>query len=561
LPFNDMLGRLAQPMQGRAGRISSNEQPEWNNANFDMTYIAPGETFELPVIEGPAVINHIWFTSHAGHADTLDMLVLRIYWDGSHEPAVEVPMDSFFACGHGKKLVVDSLPVQVSESGSLTCYWRMPFRQSARITVTNEHPSTTTGLYWQVDYLQLPVADDQPYFYARYRQEYPCVTGRDYLICQAQGKGHYVGSVMSITMCQDGWFGEGDDFFYIDGEEIPSLQGTGSEDYFNDAWGFRPRTTHSFGQPLWEGYAAGDRGVAYRWHVLDPIPFDKSLKLTIEHKGNMEPPCEGWYVERPDYFASVAFWYQTGTPGPWEPLRSYAERQLPWTTIALTDSLPDAKASGGDVTVQWLSDRPIVFWQNQDPGGSIQIPFTVPKALRCAAKLGVITSYDYGVFDVYLDGERIIADADLYRADTSFHELSFGTREMAAGPHTLTLKCRGANERSVRAGGAGHYLGLDAIKLLALPEYVMRPMGKRGREERHWIWRAISDGVRAFRAIHRRTPESLQALVDSGLLGERYLNDENHQPLESRLEGDKLVVESVGMDGVRGTDDDWRKEW
>lgn len=561
MPFADMLGRLAMPMEGRARRISSNEQPEWNNGNFDMTYIEAGATLELPAIEGPAVINHIWFTSHAGHSDTLDQLVLRIYWDGSDEPAVEAPMDSFFACGHGKKLVVDSLPVQVSESGSLTCFWRMPFRKSARITVTNEHPTATTGLYWQVDYLEIPVDAEQPYFYARYRQEYPCRMGTDYLILETKGRGHYVGTVMGITMCQDGWYGEGDDFFTIDDEEVPSLQGTGSEDYFNDAWGFRTRTTSFFGQPLWEGYAAGDRGVAYRWHIADPVPFAKSLKLTIEHKGNMEPPTEGWYVERPDYYSSVAFWYQTGTPSPWEPLPSYAERQLPWNVIRLADGLASVRASAGEPTVQWLGDRPIVFWQNGDAEGSLEVSFEIPEAIRCAAKLALVTSHDYGVFDVYLDGELAVAAADLYRADTGYHDLSFGTRELSAGTHTLTLRCRGANPSASRADGAGHYLGLDAVKLLRLPEYVMRPMGQRGREERHWIWRGITDGVRAFRAIRRRAPESLQEVVDAGLLGERYLTDENHQPLESRMEADKLVVESVGMDGVKGTADDWRKEF
>ncbi len=563
MPFADLLGRLAMPMEGRAGRISSNEQPDWNNANFDMTYIEAGTTFELPTIEGPAVINHIWLTSHAGHSDTLDQLVLRIYWDGSDEPAVEAPLDSFFACGHGKKLVVDSLPVQVSESGSLTCYWRMPFRRSCRITVANEHPTTTVGLYWQVDYLSLPVAEDQPYFHALYRQEYPCRSGADYLILETEGRGQYVGTVMGITMMQDGWYGEGDDFFYIDGEEIPSLQGTGSEDYFNDAWGFRVRTTAFFGQPLWEGYDAGDRGVAYRWHVADPVPFAKSLKLTIEHKGNMEPPTEGWYVERPDFYSSVAFWYQTGTPSPREPLPSYADRQLPWRSIAATDQYDALTATGGERSVQWLGARPVVFWQNEDPAGEIAMPFSLDAPLRCAAKLSVATSYDYGVFDVYLDDVPVARAVDLYSADTGLREVSFGTRELAAGAHTLTLKCRGANPAVARgaSGGPLCYLGLGALRLLELQPAVMRPMGRRGREERHWIWRGITDGVRAFRATRRRAPASLAEIVEAGLLGKRYLTDENHQPLESWLEDGKLVVTSIGMDGVKGTADDWRKEW
>jgi len=562
MPFNDMLGRLAQPIEGRAGRISSNQQPEWNSGNWDMSQIPAGTTLELPLIEGPAVIAHVWFTSHAGHVDKLDSLVLRIYWDGCEEPGVEAPVGDFFACGHGKRLVVDSLPVQVSESGSLTCYWRMPFRESARITVTNEHPTDGTGLYWQVDYLSVPeIPADTPYFRAHYRREYPCEMGTDYLLLHTEGKGHYVGSVMSITMCQDGWFGEGDDFFFIDGEEIPSLQGTGSEDYFNDAWGFRERTTAFFGQPLWEGYSAGDRGCAYRWHVLDPVPFERSLKVMIEHKGNMEPPCEGWYVERPDYFSSVAFWYQTGAPKPFAPLPSYAERQLPWTVLRLSDWLAEVKTTGGgEITPQWLGDRAIIFWKNEDPAGSIEIPFDVPETLRCAAKLRVVTSYDYGIWDVALDGEVLLRDVDLYGSDTGSRDLRLGVREVAVGRHTLTLTCRGCNEKARGvAGGPSYYIGLDAVRLLALPEPVMRPMGKRGREERHWIWRAINDAVRAFRAVRKTTPRSLRELVDAGLLGERYLRDENHQPLESRREGDGFVVESVGMDGVKGTEDDWTR--
>jgi len=562
VPFRDMLGRLAQPIEGRAGRISSNQQPEWNNGNWDMSQIPAGTTLELPLIEGPAVITHVWFTSHAGHVDKLDSLVLRIYWDGCEEPGVEAPVGDFFACGHGKRMVVDSLPVQVSESGSLTCYWRMPFRESARITVTNEHPTDGTGLYWQVDYLSVPeMPAGTPYFRAHYRREHPCEMGTDYLLLQTEGKGHYVGSVMSITMCQDGWFGEGDDFFFIDGEEIPSLQGTGSEDYFNDAWGFRERTTAFFGQPLWEGYSAGDRGCAYRWHVLDPVPFERSLKVMVEHKGNMEPPCEGWYVERPDYFSSVAFWYQTGGPKRLAALPSYAERLLPWTIIRLSDSLAEVKTTGGgDVSPQWLGDRAIIFWRNDDPAGSIAVPFEMSETRRCAAKLSVLTSYDYGIWDVALDGETVLRNVDLYAPDTGSRELRLGSREIAAGRHTLTLTCQGCNQAaSGDGGGPSYYLGLDAVRLLALPEPVMRPMGRRGREERHWIWRAINDAVRAFRAVRKVTPDSLRDLVDAGLLGERYLDDENHQPLESRLEGDGLVVESVGMDGVKGTEDDWTR--
>jgi hypothetical protein len=120
--FTDLLGSLAAPPVGRSRRISSNEQPNWNDGNMDMTRLAPGQVFEFPELQGPGVIKHIWFTSHAGGVNELDSVSLRIYWDGRREPAVEVPVGQFFAVGQGRPNVVESLPVQVSPSGSLTCY-------------------------------------------------------------------------------------------------------------------------------------------------------------------------------------------------------------------------------------------------------------------------------------------------------------------------------------------------------------------------------------------------------------------------------------------------------
>ncbi|MCY2951834.1 MAG: DUF2961 domain-containing protein, partial [Planctomycetota bacterium] len=230
--FGGLLSPLGPAPGGRNRRVSSNEQPNWHDGNMDMTWLMPGQSVEMPTFAGPGVITHMWFTSHAGWVGELNALVLRIYWDGNKEPAVEVPLGDFFAVGHGKPAVVESIPVQVSPTGSLSCYWRMPFRSSARIVVTNDNPDRSTGLYWQVDCVQLdePLPPNTPCFYARYRQEYPAVGGRDYAFANLEGAGFYVGTVLSVTNAQDGWFGEGDDYFYIDGEEVPSLQGTGTED-------------------------------------------------------------------------------------------------------------------------------------------------------------------------------------------------------------------------------------------------------------------------------------------------------------------------------------------
>ena len=331
IPFRDLLGALVAPPTGRNRRISSNEQPNWNDGNMDMTWLQPGQVLEMPLLKGPGVITHIWFTSHAGWVNELNALSIRIYWDGRKEPGVEAPLGDFFAVGQGKPAVVESLPVQVSPTGALSCYWRMPFAKSARIVIRNDNPERGAGLYWQVDWRELnSLPPDTGYFHARYRQEHPAVMGHDYLIADLAGRGQYVGTVLSVTLAQDGWFGEGDDFFYIDGEKIPSLQGTGSEDYFNDAWGFRPRSSHWFGQPRWQGDRTGDSGVCYRWHVLDPVGFSKSLRVTIEHKGNYEDDLDGFFLERPDFFSSVAFWYQTGEPKAFGDLPPWRERRVPW---------------------------------------------------------------------------------------------------------------------------------------------------------------------------------------------------------------------------------------
>ena len=155
------------------------------------------------------------------------------------------------------------------------------------ITVTNEEQTTLATPFIIIltgrKHPSLP--KDSAYFHAMYRQEFPCVMGRNYLIADIEGRGHYVGTVQSVYLVSPGWYGEGNDFFFIDGEKEPSLRGTGTEDYFCDGWGFREQSGPFYGTPLWEGYDTGDRGSAYRWHIPDPVAFKKSLRVEIEHQG------------------------------------------------------------------------------------------------------------------------------------------------------------------------------------------------------------------------------------------------------------------------------------
>ncbi|MBI5865942.1 MAG: DUF2961 domain-containing protein [Planctomycetes bacterium] len=547
----ELLSPFSPPPLGRNRRVSSNQQPDWHSENLDMTWLQPGESIEMPVLEGPGVITHMWFTSHAGWVGELNALSLRIYWDGSGQPGVEAPLGDFFAVGQGKPAVVESIPVQVSTTGALSCYWRMPFGRSAKIVVTNDNPDRGAGLYWQVDWTQFSeLPEGTPRFYASYRQAYPAAAGSDYLLADLEGIGLYVGTVMSVTLAQDGWFGEGDDFFYLDGEGKPSLQGTGSEDYFNDAWGFRPRSSHWFGSPRWQGDSAGDSGVCYRWHLPDAIYFRRSLTAAIEHKGNRNTDIEAFYIERPDFFSSVSFWYQQGAPKPFPHLPPWKERRVPWQMQHFVRAFQQLKVEGGPApkidTSGLFGARPVLLWPNQTPGASLTAPFQVESGGRCALRLSAASGADYGAFYIELDSKRI-ATSNLRSNDPTELDLLLGTFEIKPGPHTLTFRA------SADAAAAGP-LAVEALRILPLPPEANRIV--RTHNEAHFIRLAIGRAVYAYRLAYGALPDSLDDLVKKGVLTERYLRDENDQPLKSRREGDFLVVESKGEKG-----EPWTHRW
>ena len=537
--FSDMLGELAAPPVGRSRRISSNEQPNWNNGNFDMTPLAPGQVLELPILSGPGVIRHIWMTSHAGGVHELNALSIRIYWDERDSPGVEAPLGEFFAVGQGSPAVVESVPVQVSVSGSLSCCWQMPFARSARIVITNDNSDRGAGLYWQVDWTQLDsLPADIGYFHARYRHEYPAVLGRDYLIADILGRGRYVGTVLSVTLAQDGWFGEGDDFFYVDGEAVPSLQGTGTEDYFNDAWGFRPRTGLWFGQPRWQGYSAGDSGAAYRWHIPDPVGFEHSLRVAIEHKGNRAESEDGWYLERPDFLNSVAFWYQTGEPKPFGCLPPWPERRVPWEFHHLVQTFRAAQVAAGPsvrVETQGLfGGRPTLSWDGGGVDGRLALPFRTRSGGRHAVRLTAFTTPESGRYQAGIDDEPA-AFVDFRTPEPGELDLSLGVYDLSPGDHTLWFVPQPLSEGP---------LAIEMLRLLKLPSEARRE--QKTHNEAHFIRLGIGRAVYAYRLAYGTLPASLEVLVGAGVMPERYLRDENDAPLESWREDTGLCVKSSG---------------
>ncbi len=288
-----------------------------------------GTTFTLADIAGPGAIQQIWFTP-TGH---WRFLIVRMYWDGEPEPSVECPVGDLFACGWGEYAQVTSLPVCVNPGSAFNCYWVMPFRKSAKITIENIADKDET-LYYQINYTLTNVPEDEAYFHVQFRRSNPLPYKTDYTILDGvKGKGHFVGTYMAWQANNVGWWGEGEIKFFMDGDtEFPTICGTGTEDYFCGSYCFvtknregkdeyREYTTPYAGMPqvirpdgLWRSQT---RFGLYRWHIMDPVRFDKDLKVTMQALGWRSG---GRYLPLKDDIASAAFWYQTEPHAPFPKL-------------------------------------------------------------------------------------------------------------------------------------------------------------------------------------------------------------------------------------------------
>ncbi|MGQ9591556.1 MAG: glycoside hydrolase family 172 protein [Planctomycetota bacterium] len=481
IPGTDLLRALERPPEFEARRASSAD-PNWRDGNADCRPIAPGKTLTLAELEGPGRIVHIWFTIAAEDPQYPRTMTLRIYWDGDEDPAVESPIGDFFAVGHGVDVPVNSLPVQVSSDGrARNCYWPMPFRKSARIVVSNDSPDKRVGcIYWTIDWQKLPsLPEDTMYFHAQYRQEFPCRSGEDYLILDAEGEGVYAGTVLSVQADEDSWFGEGDDRFYVDGEEEPSLRGTGTEDYFSDAWGFRQFDHPFYGVSLWEGYDADDRGTAYRWHVPDPVRFQKSLRVTIEHKGVLFHPdgrVKTGFGERADHFSSVAFWYQKGKAKRFAAVPPAPDRLVRYEAVEAESLVSSARAEPGKLEVQRVgsaSGGSQLFFTPPSKDAWLEVPIEVSEDGRYVLKADLTRSWDYGIYQISVDGRALGGPRNLHSPAIAVREEKLGTAQLTKGAHVLRFSCVGsAPESKVRGTGEqGRYLGIDRIRFrkLAIP--------------------------------------------------------------------------------------------
>lgn len=464
--------------EGKDGKYDSKAFPKGDleeKSNFDNFRVAAGATHTLMDVKGPGEITHIWMTflgpekqawAKEGSANHQDML-LRIYWDDNPRPAIEAPVGDFFANCFGQRSSVVSIPVMVEDADSYNCFWRMPFRKSCRVEIVNQSTKPINLLYYNIDWLKKDrLPKDTPYFYAQYRQEYPVEHGKDYTILDTKGKGHYVGTVLAVRSRSPQWFGEGDEKIYVDGEDHASIWGTGTEDYFLSAWGLKTTSTLYTGTPLFDGWGlVGGRTSAYRWHVQDPIVFQKGLKVTIEHFGWMSPDenpkhqTNSWN-EREDDFSSVAFWYQTGTPT--FTARAPEVRALP--SLDLVSYARDFSVHGvGDAERQSLDfypDDQVLYMPKVAEGAWFEVPFEVKVKEPRRLVLALTKSYDFGIYQAYLNGVKVGEPIDLYSPEVGSLEVPLLDFWPERGRYRLQLKCAGKNERS-----RGFYLGMESVRL------------------------------------------------------------------------------------------------
>lgn len=271
--------------------------------------LSKNSTTTLAEIDGPGIIQHIWITvDPKAYRDC----ILRFFWDDEKSPSIEIPLGDFFANGHGLRYNVNSLPIVVNPSGGFNSYWQMPFRKKCKITIENQRWEDIAGFFYQITYTLSDVPEDAGYFHSQWRRNVTERKNPEYVILDSvKGKGHYVGTFLAWTQLSNGWWGEGEIKFFIDEDkEYPTICGTGTEDYFGGAWGFGSETysTPFLGYPLYrkEPGEVPKHGL-YRWHIMDPVRFEKNLRVTIQALGWWQ---NGKFQPLADDIASVAYWYQ-----------------------------------------------------------------------------------------------------------------------------------------------------------------------------------------------------------------------------------------------------------
>lgn len=332
-------GGMADPVKNKGQRNVANAANEardlgtgWKVNPFII--INANETFTIAEMEGPGAIQHIWMTP----TGNWQFSIIRFYWDDEKTPSIEAPLGAFFGMGWNQYAPLNSLAVTVNPGSAFNCYWKMPFRKKCKITVENINNEEPMRLYYQVDYTLTEIGNDEAYFHAQYRRSNPSKGSLFTILDGVKGKGQYVGTYMAVGVNNNGWWGEGEIKFFMDGDkDHATIVGTGTEDYFCGSYNFENREKKQY-QEFSTAYAglhqvirpdgmynAQQRFGMYRWHILDPIRFENDLKITIQDLGWRHG---GRYLPQQSDIITVAFWYQREPHAPFPKLPSKDEIEV-----------------------------------------------------------------------------------------------------------------------------------------------------------------------------------------------------------------------------------------
>jgi hypothetical protein len=462
------LAGIAMPHSGEAMQEGSWDR---GGGNGDARGVKPGETLTIFDAKGPGVVRRFWVTiAPRLSPEIMRQTILRMYWDGEDTPSVEVPIGDFFGVGFGQQVDFQSLPLNET-SGGYNCYWPMPFHKSARWTITNYSSHRIDAFYYNLDWTKYSRLDpNMRHFHAQWRRENPTTPGKNYTILEATGDGHYVGTALFMQNRRGRGLGflEGDEMVWVDGNTKPSLNGTGTEDYFSSGWYF-DRDVYSAN---YHGVVIKDtklgRISAYRWHIEDAIPFHKSIKFTIEHGTNNDSEAD---------YSSVAYWYQSEPHAAFPPLPRDPADMLAWIppepkriegAIEAESLITGATATHGDITTQDMETWPgqwsnagQLWWQNANAGDVLTLNLPV-KTAGTYELLGYFTQApDYGKIRVAVNGRNAGPEINLYGAAVAPKgPVSLGRVTLPAGSIPITITLTGAD-----AQATGSLVGLDAFVL------------------------------------------------------------------------------------------------
>jgi hypothetical protein len=464
-PGGRSFGELYLPRRGKTIQYSSQSSTP---GAADSWRVSPGESVTLVDHKGAGVIRRWWMTDlqHETNPQILRHIIIRCYWDGERDPSVESPLADFFGLSFGEWRDYVSMPASVT-SGGFNCSWPMPFHSSARITVENASSAPITDLYFNIEVeTASSIPNSSLYFHAQFRRVARAVKGRPVVVLETTGSGHYVGTVLSArTLRGTGLrFLEGNESFFVDGEEHPSVSGTGTEDYFNAGLYF---VTGAFAGP-YHGATVVDPGHnrvgAYRWHIEDPIAFSKSLRFELQHGPSNNVPAE---------YTTLAIWYQTH-PHPRFP--SFPEDLGP------TESPPPYKIDGvvegeslvarvlttaGQVYVQsmaefdgaWSGDAQLL-WRGARPGDHLSIFIDAPEGGEYELVGYFTRSSDYGNVRILHLGKELYEIHGFQSDIAASGPVVLGRVHLERGTNALLLEISGKDPKS-----GGYAFGFDCLRL------------------------------------------------------------------------------------------------